>query len=118
LQGNVAEIADESLEHFGAADLTVDLRGAKRFDQRIPVGVLRIEFGQGSIDVIHTRVGDHGRVAQARVLAGKTADKLDGDGNALVRVVQSRDFQFRQIEPFAQHVDADDDTTVEAAQCG
>ena len=41
-RGNVAEIADKPLEHFGAANLPIDFGRAQRFNQRIPVSVLRV----------------------------------------------------------------------------
>ena len=98
--------------------MPVDLRGAECLDQRIPVGILRIELGQRTINVVNAGVGDDRGVAEAWILAGEAADKLDGNGDALVRVVQGGDLQFRQIETFAEHVHADNDPALEAPQSG
>ena len=113
LQRNVAEVADEALEHFGAPDLPLDLGAAERLDQRVPVCVLGVEFRQGAVDVINAGIGDHRRVPERRILTGEATNELNGDGDALVRVVEPRDLELGKVEAFTQHIDADDDSAVE-----
>ena len=113
LERDVAEVADEALEHFSSPDLPLDLGRAERFDQRVPVCVLGIEFRERPVDVIDAGISDHCRVPERGVLPGEATNELNGDGDALVGVVEPRDLELRQIEAFTQHIDADDDPAVE-----
>ena len=95
LERNVAQIAGEPLEHLGAAYLTFDLCRTEGLHQRVPVCIFCIEPGERTIHVIDAGVGNDRGVSQPGILACKAADELDRDCDALVMIVQRRDFQLR-----------------------